>query len=294
MNFKDEYKSEMNKISPDEQTARRVEQSVMNELSRKNVLRKRAVRVYIGAASGLAACALAAFIILRNAPLRFVNSADLKPENMSAADGNYTAEPPYANLSEDLTAADGIFSCNSVSDTHIEKNDDNPCEAPENTNDSCGGASTAPSVSAESVMPAPDTPADSAASYIPGSKTDGAASYVPTEPSALPEALAPDSGSVSADAPKEPDRAQLPEINSGLSDTEFFISVSGNYAVLSFGDTTRRFEFSGSTLKYADGEYLSASDSEGNARLFRIYGDFDYLELADPDHYSSALYTRAP
>ena len=54
MKFSEEYKSAMNEISPDEQTARRIENAVLERISVPE--KKKPFYVYAGALSGAAAC----------------------------------------------------------------------------------------------------------------------------------------------------------------------------------------------------------------------------------------------
>lgn len=63
MNFKEEYKSAMNKISPDEQTAGRIEQAVLQKAAKPSK-KKKPFYVYAGAFSGAAACIVGAILLI--------------------------------------------------------------------------------------------------------------------------------------------------------------------------------------------------------------------------------------
>ena len=71
MKFSEEYKSAMNEISPDEQTARRIENAVMERISVPEK-KKKPFYVYAGALSGAAACIAVLCVVLIN-----VNSGGL-------------------------------------------------------------------------------------------------------------------------------------------------------------------------------------------------------------------------
>lgn len=77
MKFSEEYKSAMNKISPDEQTARRIENAVLERISVPEkaapAKKKKPFYVYAGAFSGAAACIAVLCVVLIN-----VNSGSLE------------------------------------------------------------------------------------------------------------------------------------------------------------------------------------------------------------------------
>lgn len=70
MKFSEEYKSAMNKISPDEQTSRRIEQAVLERISVPEktapAKKKKPFYVYAGAFSGAAACIAVLCVVLIN------------------------------------------------------------------------------------------------------------------------------------------------------------------------------------------------------------------------------------
>ena len=90
MNFKEEYKSAMEKISPDENVSQKIEQAVLNEISGKTAAKKKKP-FYVCAAFSGAACAAAAAIIL-------VNVLHVRTPN------NLSAETASANVTSSLTA----------------------------------------------------------------------------------------------------------------------------------------------------------------------------------------------
>ncbi len=90
MNFKEEYKSAMEKISPDENVSQKIEQAVLNEISGKTAAKKKKP-FYVCAAFSGAACAAAAAIIL-------VNVLHVRTPN------NLSAETPSASGTSNLTA----------------------------------------------------------------------------------------------------------------------------------------------------------------------------------------------
>ena len=65
MKFSEEYKSAMNEISPDEQTARRIENAVMERISVPEK-KKKPFYLYAGAFSGAAACIAVLCVVLIN------------------------------------------------------------------------------------------------------------------------------------------------------------------------------------------------------------------------------------
>lgn len=74
MKFSEEYKSTMNEISPDEQTSRRIEQAVIEQISvpkkTATAKKKKPFYVYAGAFSGAAACIAVLCVVLINANSR--------------------------------------------------------------------------------------------------------------------------------------------------------------------------------------------------------------------------------
>lgn len=79
MKFSEEYKSAMNEISPDEQTARRIEQAVLERISSPEktapAKKKKPFYVYAGAFSGAAACiAIACFVLVKVNSGSFTNN----------------------------------------------------------------------------------------------------------------------------------------------------------------------------------------------------------------------------
>lgn len=97
MKFSDEYKSAMNEISPDEQTARRIENAVMERISvpQKNApAKKKPFYVYAGALSGAAACIAVLCVVLIN-----VNKGGL--EN-NAGGMTTAASSSFVNKSEEM------------------------------------------------------------------------------------------------------------------------------------------------------------------------------------------------
>lgn len=98
MKFSEEYKSAMNKISPDEQTSRRIEQAVLERISVPEkaapAKKKKPFYVYAGAFSGAAACIAVLCVVLIN-----VNSGSL--EN-NAGGMTLTTTSSFVNKSEEI------------------------------------------------------------------------------------------------------------------------------------------------------------------------------------------------
>ena len=115
MKFSEEYKSAMNEISPDEQTARRIENAVMERISVPEK-KKKPFYLYAGAFSGAAACIAVLCVVLINVNKGgFINDAGgitLAPSNSFSAN---------AEVSMSCSTAD-----NALTDTTNETTDMEP------------------------------------------------------------------------------------------------------------------------------------------------------------------------
>ncbi len=117
MNFKEEYKSAMNKISPDEQTARRIEQAVLQK-SAKPSKKKKPFYVYAGAFSGAAACIAGAILLINfninTSKYNMINAA----ENCAGASAGAAQEGSTMDLTASSSSAerDAILSADGVQD----------------------------------------------------------------------------------------------------------------------------------------------------------------------------------
>ena len=100
MKFSEEYKSAMNEISPDEQTARRIEQTVMERISVPEkaapAKKKKPFYVYAGAFSGAAACIAVLCVVLIN-----VNNGGLAN---NAGGMTVAASSSFVNKAEEILA----------------------------------------------------------------------------------------------------------------------------------------------------------------------------------------------
>lgn len=118
MNFKEEYKSAMNKISPDEQTALRIEQAVLQKA--KPAKKKKPFYVYAGAFSGAAACIVGAILLINfNINKTTTNfMAGGAAENCASAYEKAESESAPQNLtaSSSSAARDDILSADGVQD----------------------------------------------------------------------------------------------------------------------------------------------------------------------------------
>lgn len=100
MKFSEEYKSAMNKISPDEQTARRIENAVLERISVPEktapAKKKKPFYVYAGAFSGAAACIAVLCVVLIN-----VNNGGLAN---NAGGMTVAASSSFVNKAEEILA----------------------------------------------------------------------------------------------------------------------------------------------------------------------------------------------
>lgn len=131
MKFSEEYKSAMNEISPDEQTARRIEQAVLERISapEKTALakKKKPFYVYAGAFSGAAACiALVCFVLVKVNTKSFDNNAGGAVFAVSGGIAGKAGEP-IDNAPTD--AANEIADIHSTAQTNSEGNDFNACNS---------------------------------------------------------------------------------------------------------------------------------------------------------------------
>lgn len=136
MKFSEEYKSAMNEISPDEQTARRIEQTVMERISVPEkaapAKKKKPFYVYAGAFSGAAACIAVLCVVLINVnsggftnnaggmPLvssssislkaeeSMVDMADSAPTNITNEIADIASSAPAENKGGDLNGYDSL------------------------------------------------------------------------------------------------------------------------------------------------------------------------------------------
>ena len=115
MNFKEEYKSAMNKISPDEQTARRIEQAVLQKAPSK---KKKPFYVYAGAFSGAAACIVGAILLINFNTITPKNLMTDAAENCAGASAGAAPENSKMDLTASSSSAerDDILSADGVQD----------------------------------------------------------------------------------------------------------------------------------------------------------------------------------
>lgn len=105
MKFSEEYKSAMNEISPDEQTARRIENAVLERISVPEK-KKKPFYVYAGALSGAAACIAVLCVVLINVNSGLVKNTGgmaLAPSSSFTKAEEMTAESAPPSITDDIS-----------------------------------------------------------------------------------------------------------------------------------------------------------------------------------------------
>lgn len=105
MKFSEKYKSAMNEISPDEQTARRIENAVLERISVPEK-KKKPFYVYAGALSGAAACIAVLCVVLINVNGGLVKNTGgmaLAPSSSFTKAEEMTAESAPPSITGDIS-----------------------------------------------------------------------------------------------------------------------------------------------------------------------------------------------